>query len=221
MLRLRLVTSQGSPYPSRSPRAHPSGWTSSRTQGLACYFESTELHVKSVLSLGDGTGVGRGVGRGVGAGEGLGVGVTVGAGVGLGVGRGDGSAVGAGVGFGVGLSVGLGEGAGVVGATVGTDEMDGAADGTYDGAPVGTGVGGGRHQTPKQVAQFPSVWAQKDVGSATFSHRPYKSTCEHYVVPKARACGCGGTGRHKSSCPLSSEAKRVRGGPGAGPIPGA
>ena len=25
--RLRLVTSQGSPYPSRSPRAHPSGWT--------------------------------------------------------------------------------------------------------------------------------------------------------------------------------------------------
>ena len=24
---LRLVTSQGSPYPSRSPRAHPSGWT--------------------------------------------------------------------------------------------------------------------------------------------------------------------------------------------------
>ena len=27
-LRLRLVTSQGSPYPSRSPRAHPSGWTS-------------------------------------------------------------------------------------------------------------------------------------------------------------------------------------------------
>jgi len=25
MLRLRLVTSQGSPYPSRSPRAHPSG----------------------------------------------------------------------------------------------------------------------------------------------------------------------------------------------------
>ena len=33
MLRLRLVTSQGSPYPSRSPRAHPSGWT--RTQGLS------------------------------------------------------------------------------------------------------------------------------------------------------------------------------------------
>ena len=31
ILRLRLVTSQGSPYPSRSPRAHPSGWT--RTQG--------------------------------------------------------------------------------------------------------------------------------------------------------------------------------------------
>ena len=30
---LRLVTSQGSPYPSRSPRAHPSGWT--RTQGLS------------------------------------------------------------------------------------------------------------------------------------------------------------------------------------------
>ena len=29
-LRLRLVTSQGSPYPSRSPRAHPSGRT--RTQ---------------------------------------------------------------------------------------------------------------------------------------------------------------------------------------------
>jgi hypothetical protein len=26
-LRLRLVTSQGSPYLSRSPRAHPSGWT--------------------------------------------------------------------------------------------------------------------------------------------------------------------------------------------------
>ena len=26
LLRLRLVTSQGSPYPSRSPRAHPSGW---------------------------------------------------------------------------------------------------------------------------------------------------------------------------------------------------
>ena len=32
-LRLRLVTSQGPPYPSRSPRAHPSGWT--RTQGLS------------------------------------------------------------------------------------------------------------------------------------------------------------------------------------------
>ena len=32
-MRLRLVTSQGSPYPSRSPRAHPSGWT--RTQGLS------------------------------------------------------------------------------------------------------------------------------------------------------------------------------------------
>ena len=32
-LRLRLVTSQGSPYPSRSPRAHPSGWA--RTQGLS------------------------------------------------------------------------------------------------------------------------------------------------------------------------------------------
>ena len=32
-LRLRLVPSQGSPYPSRSPRAHPSGWT--RTQGLS------------------------------------------------------------------------------------------------------------------------------------------------------------------------------------------
>ena len=31
--RLRLVTSQGPPYPSRSPRAHPSGWT--RTQGLS------------------------------------------------------------------------------------------------------------------------------------------------------------------------------------------
>ena len=29
-LRPRLVTSRGSPYPSRSPRAHPSGWT--RTQ---------------------------------------------------------------------------------------------------------------------------------------------------------------------------------------------
>ena len=27
-VRLRLVTSQGPPYPSRSPRAHPSGWTS-------------------------------------------------------------------------------------------------------------------------------------------------------------------------------------------------
>ena len=32
-LRLRLVTSQGPPYPSRSPPAHPSGWT--RTQGLS------------------------------------------------------------------------------------------------------------------------------------------------------------------------------------------
>ena len=32
-LRLRLVTSRGPPYPSRSPRAHPSGWT--RTQGLS------------------------------------------------------------------------------------------------------------------------------------------------------------------------------------------
>ena len=31
--RLRLVTSRGPPYPSRSPRAHPSGWT--RTQGLS------------------------------------------------------------------------------------------------------------------------------------------------------------------------------------------
>ena len=29
-LRLRLVTSQGSPYPSRSPRAHPSGWSRMR-----------------------------------------------------------------------------------------------------------------------------------------------------------------------------------------------
>jgi len=26
-LRLRLVASRGPPYPSRSPRAHPSGWT--------------------------------------------------------------------------------------------------------------------------------------------------------------------------------------------------
>ena len=33
LLRLRLVTSQGPPYPSLSPRAHPSGWT--RTQGLS------------------------------------------------------------------------------------------------------------------------------------------------------------------------------------------
>ncbi len=32
-LRLRLVTSRGPPYPSRSPRAHPSGWT--RTHRLA------------------------------------------------------------------------------------------------------------------------------------------------------------------------------------------
>ena len=32
-LTARLVTSQGPPYPSRSPRAHPSGWT--RTQGLS------------------------------------------------------------------------------------------------------------------------------------------------------------------------------------------
>ena len=32
-LRLRLVTSRGPPYPSRSPRARPSGWT--RTQGLS------------------------------------------------------------------------------------------------------------------------------------------------------------------------------------------
>ena len=32
-VRLRLVTSQGPPYPPRSPRAHPSGWT--RTQGLS------------------------------------------------------------------------------------------------------------------------------------------------------------------------------------------
>jgi hypothetical protein len=32
-LRLRLVTPRGPPYPSRSPRAHPSGWT--RTQGLS------------------------------------------------------------------------------------------------------------------------------------------------------------------------------------------
>ena len=31
-LKLRLITSRGPPYPSRSPRAHPSGWT--RTQGL-------------------------------------------------------------------------------------------------------------------------------------------------------------------------------------------
>jgi hypothetical protein len=30
---LWLVTSRGPPYPSRSPRAHPSGWT--RTQGLS------------------------------------------------------------------------------------------------------------------------------------------------------------------------------------------
>ena len=33
LLRLRLVTSRGPPYPSRSPRAHPSGWT--RTQLLS------------------------------------------------------------------------------------------------------------------------------------------------------------------------------------------
>jgi len=33
LLRLRLVTSRGPSYPSRSPRAHPSGWT--RTQGLS------------------------------------------------------------------------------------------------------------------------------------------------------------------------------------------
>ena len=37
-LRLRLVTSQGSPYPSRAPRAHPSGRT--RTQGLIRWLVS-------------------------------------------------------------------------------------------------------------------------------------------------------------------------------------
>ena len=40
-LRLRLVTSQGPPYPSRSPRAHPSGWT--RTQGLSRLKPSVSL----------------------------------------------------------------------------------------------------------------------------------------------------------------------------------
>ena len=39
---LRLVTSQGPPYPSRSPRAHPSGWT--RTQGfLVSYMPLARL----------------------------------------------------------------------------------------------------------------------------------------------------------------------------------
>ena len=52
-LRLRLVTSQGSPYPSRSPRARPSGWT--RTQGLS--------HADSHAPLLSGRPPSRGTGR--------------------------------------------------------------------------------------------------------------------------------------------------------------
>ena len=40
-LRLRLVTSQGPPYPSRSPRAHPSGRTRTR---LASVLPTARLH---------------------------------------------------------------------------------------------------------------------------------------------------------------------------------
>ena len=49
----------------------------------------------------------------------------------------------------------------------------------------------------------------------------HKMGCEHYIAPQARACGCKPKGPHKSSCLLSGKAKRMRGGPGAGPIPGA
>ena len=50
---------------------------------------------------------------------------------------------------------------------------------------------------------------------------PHKSSCKLSGGERAaRTCGCAATGPHKSSCQLSSKAKRVRGGPGAGPIPG-
>ena len=46
-MRLRLVTSQGSPYPSRSPRAHPSGRT--RTQGLSHMDSPAPRRFASIL----------------------------------------------------------------------------------------------------------------------------------------------------------------------------
>jgi hypothetical protein len=46
-VRLRLVTSQGSPYPSRSPRAHPSGWFASVL--LAASLRALQLY--SLLAL--------------------------------------------------------------------------------------------------------------------------------------------------------------------------
>ena len=51
--------------------------------------------------------------------------------------------------------------------------------------------------------------------------RPQKRGMKKGFKPETRDCGCSTIGPHKSSCSLSSEAKRVRGGPGAGPIPGA
>ena len=49
-VRLRLVTSRGSPYPSRSPRAHPSDLTRTRLRVLVCVdalgLSSSELFVK-------------------------------------------------------------------------------------------------------------------------------------------------------------------------------
>ena len=50
---------------------------------------------------------------------------------------------------------------------------------------------------------------------------PHKMGCVHYIAPKARECGCKPKGPHKPTCQLSRKAKRMRGGPGAGPIPGA
>ena len=48
-LRLRLVTPRRPPYPSRSPRAHPSGWT--RTQGLSRTHSSVSIDTLAKTQL--------------------------------------------------------------------------------------------------------------------------------------------------------------------------
>ena len=76
---------------------------------------------------------------------------------------------------------------------------------------------------PKKGATYKPYNVKAERACGCKGQGPHKMGCEHYVAPnnKARACGCAATGPHHSSCHLSGKAKRMRVGPGAGPIPGA